>query len=97
MKVILELEIPVEERQVDIVHILNDGRIIMSGKELQSLAEKFTWIKQNEISNIVQELKPQTDSHRKSIIAIFETREIKTYPNVSKNFTNYGLLNKSGL
>lgn len=97
MKDILELEIPVKERQVDIVHILNDGRVIMSGKELQALAEKFTWIKSNEISNLVQELKPQTDSHRKSIVAIFESREIKTYPNVSINFTNYSLLNKSGL
>lgn len=97
MKDILELEIPVEERQVDIVHILNDGQVIMSGKELQALAEKFDWIKPSEISNLVQELKPQTDTHRKSIIAIFETREIKTYPNVSKNFHQYNLLNKSGL
>lgn len=97
MKDILELEIPVEERQVDIVHILNDGKVIMSGKELQPFAEKFAWIKPNEITNLVQELKPQTDSHRKSIIAIFETREIKTYPNVSKNFHQYNLLNKSGL
>lgn len=97
MKDILELEIPVEERQVDIVHILNDGQVIMSKKELDALADKFNWIKPNEISNLVQELKPQTDSHRKSIIAIFETREIKTYPNVSKNFHQYNLLNKSGL
>ncbi len=97
MKDILELEIALEERQVDIVHILNDGKVIMSEKELQSIAEKFTWIKPNEISELVQELKPQTDSHRKSIIAIFETREIKTYPNISKNFHQYNLLNRSGL
>lgn len=97
MKDILELDIPIEERQVDIVHILSDGRVIMSGKELQSVAEKFNWIKPSEISNLVQELKPQTDFHRKSIITIFETREIKTYPNVSKNFHQYNLLNKSGL
>ncbi len=97
MKDILELEIAVEERQVDIVHILNDGQVIMFGKEMQTFADRFTWIKPNEITNLVQQLKPQTDSHRKSIIAIFETREIKTYPNVSKNFHQYNLLNKSGL
>jgi len=97
MKDTLELEIPVDERQVDVVYILNDGRIIISEKELQPFAEKFTGMKHNEILNIVQELKPQTDAHRKSIIAIFESREIKTYPNVSKNFHQYNLLNKSGL
>jgi hypothetical protein len=97
MKDILELEVPVEERQVDVVHILNDGQVILSKKELQVLADKFEWIKPKEISNLVEQLKPQTDPHRKSIIAIFETREIKTYPNVSMNFHQYSLLNKSGL
>jgi hypothetical protein len=97
MKEILELEVPVEERQVDVIYILNDGKVILSGKESLSIAERFTWLKQDDISNLVRELKPQTDFHRKSIIAIFETREIKTYPNVSKNFHQYNLLNTSGL
>jgi hypothetical protein len=97
MKELIEYDLPVHERQVDIVHILNDGKIILSARELEQFQDKFTWVNSNEITSKVLGLRPQTDSNRKSIIAIFETREIKTYPNVSKNFTNYGLLNKSGL
>lgn len=97
MKNILELEIPVAERQVDVVYILNDGKVIISEKELTPFIENFSWIKQHEIENLIQELRPQTDEHRKSIVAIFQTREIKTYPNISKNFNKYNLLNKAGL
>ena len=97
MKNILEFDLPIQERQVDVVHILNDGKIIMSKNELQPFSDKFDWVNRDEIVDMVLGLKPQTDSSRKSIIAIFETREVKTYPNVSKNFTDYTLLNKSGL
>ena len=97
MKELLEFDIPVQERQIDVAYILNDGKIIISKKELVPFTDKFTWVNHGEIQHLVLGLKPQTDSNRKSIVAIFETREIKTYPNVSKNFTNYGLLNKSGL
>ncbi len=97
MKDITEYDLPIEERQVDIVHILKDGQIIMAKKELGPIADKFDWVNRDEILDIVLGLKPQTDSSRKSIIAIFETREVKTYPNVSKNFTDYTLLNKSGI
>jgi len=51
----------------------------------------------SDISNLDSELKPRTDAHRKFIIVIFETREIKTYPNGSKSFSNYGSVNKSSL
>jgi hypothetical protein len=97
MKNILEFDLPIEERQVDVVHILKDGKIIMSKNELQPFTDKFDWVNRDEIVDMVLGLKPQTDSSRKSIIAIFETREVKTYPNVSKNFTDYTLLNKSAL
>ena len=97
MKEILEYDLPVNERQVDVVHILNDGKILMSKKELDPFQDKFNWVNETEIANLVIELRSHTDSSRKSIIAIFESREIKTYPNVSKNFTDYTLLNKSGL
>lgn len=97
MKDILQDELPVQERQVDVVHILKDGQVIMAKKELEPIADKFEWVNRDEIVDMVLGLKPQTDSSRKSIIAIFESREIKTYPNVSKNFTDYTLLNKSGL
>jgi hypothetical protein len=97
MKDILEYDLPVQERQVDVVHILNEGKIIMSKKELDPFAEKFDWVNRDEIINMVLGLKSQTDSNRKSIIAIFETKEVKTFPNVSKNFTDYTLLNKSGI
>lgn len=97
MKDILEFDLPIEERQVDVVHILIDGKIIMSKNDLQPFTDKFDWVNRDEIVDMVLGLKPQTDSSRKSIIAIFETREVKTYPNVSKNFTDYTLLKKSGL
>lgn len=97
MKDILEYDLPIQERQVDVVHILNDGKIIMSKSELEPFAKKFDWVNRDEIIDMVLGLRPQTDSSRKSIIAIFETREVKSFPNVSKNFTDYTLLNKSGL
>ncbi len=97
MKDILQDDLTVQERQVDVVHILKDGQVIMAKKELDPIADKFDWVNRDEIVDMVLGLKPQTDSNRKSIIAIFESREIKTYPNVSKNFTDYTLLNKSGL
>lgn len=97
MKDIHQDDLPVQERQVDVIHILKDGKIIMSKNELNPFSDKFEWVNRDEILDMVLGLQPQTDSSRKSIIAIFESREIKTYPNVSKNFTDYTLLNKSGL
>lgn len=97
MKNIKEYDLPIEERQVDVVHILKDGQIIMAKKELELFATNFDWVNRDEIVDMVLGLKPKTDSSRKSIIAIFETREVRTYPNVSKNFTDYTLLNKSGI
>jgi hypothetical protein len=97
MKDITEYDLPIEERQVDVVHILKDGKVIMAKKELEPFANNFDWVTRDEIVDMVLGLKHQTDANRKSIIAIFETREVKTYPNVSKNFTDYTLLNKSGI
>lgn len=98
MKELIEqYDIPVEQRQVDIIHILKDGTVIISKKEFEDVAEKFMWVNRNQIISMVLELRPQTDSSRKSIIAIYESGEIKTFPNISKNFTKYNLLNKSGL
>jgi hypothetical protein len=98
MKKMIEYhDIPVNERQVDIVHILRDGTVIFSAKELFANQDKFNWVNIIGIQRLVITLRPMTDSNRKSIVAIFETGEIKQYPNVSKNFTDYTLLNKSGL
>ncbi len=97
MKDIIEYDLPIKERQVDVVHILKDGQVIMAKGEFEAVADKFDWVNRDEIIDMVLGLRPQTDSSRKSIIAIFETREVKTYPNVSKNFTDYTLLNKSGI
>lgn len=97
MRELIELDIPVEHRQVDIIHILNDGEIILNSKEFEKHQEKFTWVNKNQIVDLVLSLRPLTDSHRKSIIAIYQTGEIKTYPNISKNFTKYNLLNKARL
>ena len=36
MKDILQDDLPVQERQVDVVHILKDGQVIMAKKELPS-------------------------------------------------------------
>lgn len=90
-------DIPVEQRRVDIIRILKDGQVIISKKEFEEVEEKFSWVNRQELVNTILELRSQTDSNRKSIIAIFETREIKTFPNISKNFTKFNLLNKSGL
>jgi hypothetical protein len=96
MKDLLQYDVPVIERQIDIVYVLRDGRTILQ-KEIAPHAHLFTWLDHNQIEHMAMELKPQTDEHRKSIIAVFETGQIRTYPNVSPNFTNYGLLNKSSL
>ncbi len=90
-------DIPIKERQVDVVYILNNGTIIMSAKEFLPYKNKFLWVNSINIQRQIIALRLITDSSRKSIIAIFETGEIKQYPNVSKNFTDYSLLNKSGL
>jgi hypothetical protein len=96
MKDLLEIDIPVQERQVDVVHILKDGTALMQ-RDIAPHAHLFTWLDHNHVEHLKSELKPQTDAHRKSIIAIFETGQIRTYPNVSGNFTSYSLLNKSSL
>ena len=36
MKDIIEYDLPIEERQVDIVHILKDGQVIMAKKEYKN-------------------------------------------------------------
>lgn len=97
MKDLLEYEIPVTERQVVVVHILINGEVILNPKELSNFKDRFVWVDSNNLTNLLEELRPQTDSNRKSIIAIFESGEIRTYANVSNNFTNYNLLNKSGI
>jgi hypothetical protein len=97
MKDLLEKKTETEQRQVDVVHILNDGRAIMAGKELEPYVERFLWMDKSEIVNLIQELKSQTDPNRKSIIVAFENKEIKTYPNISKNFNQYNLLSKASL
>lgn len=94
MRELIELDIPIEQRQVDIIHILNDGEIILNSKELEKHQDKFTWVNKNQIVDLVLSLRSLTDSHRKSIIAIYQSGEIKTFPNISKNFAKYGLLFK---
>lgn len=96
MKDLLQYDIPLTERQIDIVYVLRNGEAILQ-KDIAQHAHLFTWLDHNQIEYMTMELKPQTDEHRKSIIAIFETGQIRSYPNVSPNFTNYGLLNKSSL
>jgi len=96
MKDLLEYDVPVVERQIDIVYVLRNGEAVMQ-KEIEPHSHLFTWLDHNHIEHLIIELKPQTDEHRKSIVAVFETGQIRTYPNVSPNFTNYGLLNKSSL
>lgn len=93
----LNFDLPSTERQVVIIHILNDGQVLIGKKELEAFADRFTWVDKNKITNSVVDLRAQTESLRKSIIAIFESGEIRSYPNVSPNFTNYALLNKSGI
>ena len=90
-------DLPLQEREVVVIHILKGGEIIMSAKELEAHQNKFSWVNTIDIQRRILGVRPMTDSNRKSIIAIFETGEIKQYPNVSKNFTDYTLLNKSGL
>lgn len=90
-------ELPVLERQVDIIHILNDGHIIISVQEFEPYQNRFSLIDAGEVRRVVRGIRSLTDSSRKSIVTIFENGEIKQYPNVSKNFTDYTLLNKSGL
>lgn len=98
MKELIELnDIPVEERQVDIIYILNDGNVILTKREFELVAEKFAWVNHNEIENEALELRPQTDSNRKSIIAVYETGDIKSFSNISKNFTKYTVLSKISL
>lgn len=96
MKDLLEYDVPVVERQIDIVYVLRDGETVLE-KDSSPYTHLFTWLDHNYIEHQKMELKPQTDEHRKSIIAIFETGQIRTYPNVSPNFTDYTLLNKSSL
>lgn len=93
----IKFDLPVTERQVVVIHLLNDGQVLIGKKELEAFADRFAWVDQNKIANSVVELRTQTESSRKSIIAIFESGEIRSYPNVSPNFTNYALLNKSGI
>ena len=89
--------LPAQEKQIVLVHVLADGTIILSAKELEPYEDKFAWVNIIGIERLIISLRPMTDPARKSIIVIFETGEIKQFPNVSKNFTDYTLLNKSGL
>jgi hypothetical protein len=96
MKDLLEIEIPVEERQVDVVYILKDGTPVMQ-RNIQPYSNLFSWLDHKQVQHLISELKPQTDEHRKSIIVIFESGETRVYPNVSTNFTSYSLLKKASL
>lgn len=93
MKAIMEMDVEIQERQIDIVYILNDGAAVMQ-REIKPYAPFFNWVDLNHIQELVRNLKLQTDGYRKSIVAIFESGEIRTYSNISHNFTQYNLLNK---
>lgn len=96
MKDLLEYDIPVQERQVNIVYFLKDGQTVMQ-RDINQYANLFNWLDPNQIKFLIAELKPQTDEHRKSIIAIFETGQIRTFANLSNSFTKYNLLSKTSI
>ncbi|MDI1353299.1 MAG: hypothetical protein PSX36_00180 [bacterium] len=79
---------------VDVVHILNDGNVVLSLHELEPFEGIFEWVDRTIIANLIDEMIAQTDGSRKSIIAIYENGDIKTHTNISMNFTKYGLLSK---
>ena len=83
-----------KQGSVDVVHILNDGEVVLLRKDFERIEKKFEWVNRAVVSELILELKAQTDESRKSIIAIYESGELKIHTNISHNFTKYTLLKK---
>lgn len=86
-------KLPTKFGRVDVVHILNDGKVVFPEKDLEPFEQKFKWVNRAVVSDLILELKVQTDAGRKSIIAIYENGKLKIHTNISRNFTKYGSLN----
>ena len=83
-----------DQGEIVIVYVLNNNSYIVSKKEIEQYKDRFNWINESEIENMVWKLRSQTDISRKSVILIEENKNIKACPNISKNFTKYNLLSK---
>jgi len=67
---------------------------VLLRKDFERIEKKFEWVNRAVVSELILELKAQTDESRKSIIAIYESGELKIHTNISHNFTKYALLKK---
>jgi len=67
---------------------------VLLRKDFERIEKKFEWANRAVVSELILELKAQTDESRKSIIAICESGELKIHTNISHNFTKYALLKK---
>ena len=73
---------------VNTLHILKTGEVISSHDQYQYVEDRFTWVDKPAIISRILRLRLITESHKRTIIAIYEDGQvIKEYVNVDDYFT----------
>ena len=73
---------------VNTLHILNTGEVISSHDQYKFVEDRFTWVDKPRIISRILRLRLLTESHKKTIIAIYEEGQvIKEFINVDDYFT----------
>ncbi|MES1218465.1 MAG: hypothetical protein ABUT20_23360 [Bacteroidota bacterium] len=72
---------------VNTLHILNTGEVISTHDQYQFVEDRFNWVDKARIISRILRLRLLTESHKKSVIAIYEDGQvIKEYINVDDYF-----------
>lgn len=72
---------------VNTLHILKTGEVISSHDQYQFVEDRFNWVDKPGIISRILRLRLVTDSHKKTIIAIYEDGQIiKEFVNVDDYF-----------
>jgi hypothetical protein len=79
-------DFPIEQRHVDVINILKNGEILKSKRELEPHEHKFNWLDSNEVVRLVLSLRAKTLTNKKSVVAVYESGEIKIFENKPKDF-----------
>jgi hypothetical protein len=73
---------------VTTIHILQGGEVIRSVEEYLKVEDRFSWVDKALLVSKILQLRRLTDESKRSVIAIYEeSRLIKEFVNVEKEFT----------
>lgn len=79
--------LPVNQRAVEIINVLADGTQYKSKADHEKYGEPFIWVNQNQLVDLVNKLKPKTESGKKSVVALVQkSQSVKVFMNVELDF-----------